>query len=69
MSIEKYEDRVTNFRKENPNCDYCISNKYYFIIEKVAECTARQMCCWNPQKIAKKCPLYHPRHYKEEEAF
>ncbi len=45
MSIEKYEDRVTNFRKENPNCDYCISNKYYFIIEKVAECTARQMCC------------------------
>ena len=45
MSIEKYEDRVTNFRKENPSCDYCISNKYYSVIGKVAECAARQMCC------------------------
>lgn len=45
MPIEKYEDRVTNFRKENPNCDYCICNKYYSVIGRVAECTARQMSC------------------------
>ena len=69
MPIERYEDRVTNFRKENPNCDYCISNKYYSVIGMVAECTARQMSCRNPQKTAKKCPLYHPRYYKEREVF
>ena len=45
MPIEKYEDRVTNFRKENPNCHYCISNKYYSVIERVAECAALQKSC------------------------
>lgn len=69
MSIKECEDRVADFRKENPSCDYCISNKNYPIIERVARCTAWQVYCWNPKKIAKKCLLYRPRHYREREAF
>ena len=67
MSIEYYANKVTEFRRKHPNCDYCISNKYYNIIGHVAECTARQICCWNSEKTAKKCDLYSPRFFLESE--
>ena len=45
MPTETYEDRVDTFRRKNPNCHYCIANKYYGIIGHVAVCTARQQEC------------------------
>ena len=67
MPAERYIDRVTDFRRDNPNCHYCISNKNYSVEGKVARCLARCMDCWNPEKIAKKCPLFGPRYFEEEE--
>ena len=67
MSVERYTDMVTKFRLEHPNCHYCISNKNYFAEGKVARCLAKCMDCWNPEKIAKKCSLFRPRYFEEEE--
>ena len=67
MPTETYTERVEIFRRKNPNCRYCIANKYYGRISHVAACTARQQECWNPDKIAKKCPLYSPALYDEKE--
>ena len=67
MPIEKYEDRVTNFRKQHPDCSYCICNKNYHIQNKVPECIARKMCCYDFKKIAKKCPLFEPRIFLTDE--
>lgn len=67
MPIERYTDRVTNFRRNNPNCNYCVCNKNYFNQDRVAECIARSMCCWDPKKIAKKCPIFEPRYFEESE--
>ena len=67
MPVERYNDRVDIFRRKNPNCHYCIANKYYGVIGHVAVCTARQQECWKPDKIAKKCPLYAPVFYSIKE--
>lgn len=63
MSVKTYESRVNDFRWTNPDCNYCISNKYYGIIGRVAECNTRQISCWESKKIAKKCSLYEFRPF------
>lgn len=55
---------VSIYRQQNPDCSYCKYNKMYNIIGRVPECSARQMCCWNYKKIAKKCPLYEPMKWE-----
>lgn len=46
MPIETYEQQVDKFRRENPNCRYCISNKIYGIVfGKVPECASKNICC------------------------
>lgn len=45
MPIETYEERVKEYRINNPDCSYCLSNTKYGIVDRVPECKARQMCC------------------------
>lgn len=61
MPIETYKERIKEYRINNPDCSYCLSNIKYGIVDRVPECEARQMCCWNSKKTAKKCPLYAAR--------
>ena len=67
MTTETYEDRVIRFRKQHSDCSYCICNKNYHIQNKVLECVARKMHCYDFKKIAKKCPLFKPKNFPIDE--
>lgn len=45
MPIETYEQRVDKFRRENPDCSYCIANKSYTLVGRAPECVTRQTFC------------------------